>query len=259
MSVLEDNHGTEISIVIGIKRLERTSLSFAIISMLLLFSQSLSSNFVTQVFAFINAMYEGILVQEEMVEKLTILIREEAMNLLISGVILIASFILSLLSLFRYGLPGFSDLRKWRSRDFSSGVFLFKVGSIGGLVSLTLAITTLSHIIYIICTTFSLSEQSLLEMALSGISLLVGLILVLLGSIGVTIVFFKLGKISGIRLFYVPGVLLLIGVLLSILTTVYDLSIFAIAWILAYIAFRSLHKSYPRLKMTENTSLPFPE
>lgn len=244
-------------IVTGIKRLGRASLLFAITSVLLSFSQLLSSDFIAQVFVFINEMYEGVIVQEEIAEKLVTLIKDKAMNLLISGIVLVASFILSLLSLFKYGLPGFSDLKEWRPRDFNLCASLFKAGSIGGLISLTLAIALLIHVLFIIYTTFTLSEQGFVEMAFSGILFVVGNLLVLLGSFGALIAFFKLGRISGIKLFYVAGVLLITTTLLFVLTARYDTALVAIAWISAYAAFRTLRKDYSKIQIEEDSSPPF--
>lgn len=122
--------------------------------------------------------------------------------------ILLAGAIVALIGLWGKFLPGVKVLKEIQ-HDFSTAETLVKLGYFWGLILLVISIPLIPFIVGIF----------------TGI---IAIVLILIGYIGLIILCFKLKELEREDLYLVAGILLIVGIFLSIAVI--------IAWILLYIA-----------------------
>ncbi|MEM2008117.1 MAG: DUF973 family protein [Ignisphaera sp.] len=133
----------------------------------------------------------------------------------------IVGFILNLVGLFGFMIPGVSKLVKWNEK-FSTSSKLLKIGYGGGIVLLLIAI------IIILAGAFALNPGIIL----GGLALaVIGGIVLFIGYIGLIILSFKLNDIFKVTSLMVAGILFVIGIFVGILQFV--------AWILMFVGLGS--------------------
>ncbi|MEM0372138.1 MAG: DUF973 family protein [Ignisphaera sp.] len=133
----------------------------------------------------------------------------------------IVGFILNLVGLFGFVIPGTSKLAEWDEK-FSTSSKLLKIGYGGGAVLMLIAII----IILVAAFTYSLGAF------FGGLALVViGGIMLLVGYIGLIILSFKLNDTFSVTSIMVAGILFIIGIFVGVLQF--------IAWILMYVGLGS--------------------
>jgi len=140
-------------------------------------------------------------------------------------VIMFIAVILAFIAVFAYLVPSAGDLAKWRPDEFSTPSKLMKIGYIGGLVLVIIAILLLIVAI--------LAENVLMVLGALGLIVLGG-ILAFIGWIGNLIYFFKLNGVFKESLFLIAGILLIISLFVGVTGF--------IAWILAFAGAGSVEK-----------------
>ncbi len=145
--------------------------------------------------------------------------------------LLVIGSIIWFIGLFAKFIPGVSDLAS-ASPEFSTASSLIKIGHVLGLILLIIG-----SILFIIVIIGAMSIMFIGISILVGIGsilyilyiFIVGVIFILIGSIGIIILCFKLNdKYRRNTLYLIAGILFIIGILIPVLDLV--------AWILLYVA-----------------------
>ncbi|OYT46459.1 MAG: hypothetical protein B6U85_07510 [Desulfurococcales archaeon ex4484_42] len=127
--------------------------------------------------------------------------------------------IISLIALFAYLIPSFSDLSKYDESAFSTPYKLLKIGYLLGLIL---------FIVALIIIILGAVGRALTSIILGMVLIIISFILLLLGKIGLAIGMFKLRDRLAETLFLVAGILFIIGIIVTIVDFV--------GWILVLVA-----------------------
>jgi len=134
--------------------------------------------------------------------------------------------ILAFIAVFTYLVPSAGDLAEWRPDEFSTPSKLMKIGYIGGLALVVIAVLSLIVAVP--------AEATLIVLGAIGLVILGG-VLALIGWIGNIIYLFKLNGVFKETLFLVAAILLIISIFIAGVLAF-------IAWILIYVGAGSVEK-----------------
>lgn len=135
--------------------------------------------------------------------------------------VVLVGIIIMLVALFAFVVPGASRLAHWNT-EFSSPSKLIRVGLVGGLIVMIIALLIL------IAGALTLNPGAVL----GGLALMViAGIMSFIGYIGIILLSFRLNKVFGETIFMVAGILFIVGIFVGILMF--------IAWILMFVGLGS--------------------
>ncbi len=165
----------------------------------------------------------------------------------------IVAVIIGFAALFMYLIPGFADLREYDHSRFNTPYTLIRIGIIGGLVLLTIALLLVLylfsisilyvHLIYhrfIMAGAYSISSFTLYPsniiylIYIAELLIILSNILFIVGYVGIIIGLFRLKDVTGEDLFLVAAILYIVGIFIPF--------IIFIAWILILVAARDAVK-----------------
>ncbi len=147
-------------------------------------------------------------------------------------IILFAGLILWIIATYVHLIPAFDMFKAYKHEHYSTPAMLLKIGYIGGLIVLIVAIMTV----------LAAAAAHSMPAVFVGIGLVaIGYILVIIGHIGLIVGLFRLNTDVGETMFLISAILMIIALVLSFIPSVSFAGgiLNFIAWILIYIASKS--------------------